>query len=319
MPSTSFTLFDAPYPEHSAASAFSGNRLNRFSERRSETCVKDAMADPNARLLVVAFGKLLLRETDGALNGIFTVADLDALNAAGGTIVLLGWDQKGCPWLAAQSALCEEDLPNGISAVDFRSVYIQGLLDDEQLGMLAQGGALLAWHKSHQFCSKCGHPSEIKDGGYKRLCPSCEAQHFPRTDPVVIMLTVSPDNESCLLGRSPHFPGGMYSCLAGFVEPGETIEQAMRRETKEEAGIDVTHVQYHASQPWPFPYTLMIGCFGVAATTEITIDDELDDARWFSRADVQKMVDGTHPEGFKMPPKGAIASNLVMHWLTSKG
>lgn len=311
----SFSLFDAPFPEHSAKSAFSTNPLNRLSENRSETCVEDAMRDPKAKYLIVAFGKLVLREVGDALEGIYEHQDLATLSALEGTIVLLGWDKDGVPWLGAQSSLGEEDLPAGYVGLDFRSIYIQGLLNVEVLGILAQAGALLAWHKSHAFCSRCGTPTELKDGGYKRLCPHCEMQHFPRTDPVVIMLTITDDGEKCLLGRSPHFVEGVYSCLAGFVEPGETIESAMRRETKEEAGIDVGRVAYHASQPWPFPYTLMIGCYGEASNQKIVLDDELEDARWFSRQEVQSMVDGTHPEGMRMPPKGAIASNLVMHWL----
>lgn len=311
----SFSLFDAPFPEHSAKSAFSANPLNRMSENRSETCIEDAMADPNARVLAVAFGKMIMREDGDSLDGVFKVGDLDMLAAGDGTMVLLGWDKVGAPWLAAQSSFQEENLPAGLVGLDFRNIYIQELVEPELLGMLAQAGALLAWHKSHAYCSRCGTPSDLKDGGYKRLCPNCEMQHFPRTDPVVIMLTISEDGEKCLLGRSPHFAEGVYSCLAGFVEPGETIESAMRRETKEEAGIEVGRVAYHASQPWPFPYTLMIGCYGEAKSSKITIDDELEDARWFTRDEVRSFVDGTHPEGLKMPPKGAIANNLVMHWL----
>lgn len=311
----SFSLFDAPFPEHSAKSAFSANPLNRMSENRSETCVEDAMNDPKSRYLIIAFGKMIMRENGDVLQGVFKIEDLETLSAHDGTIVLLGWDKDGAPWLGVQSSFDEESLPAGFVGLDFRSIYIQGLLSAELLGMLAQAGALLAWHKSHAFCSRCGTPSEIKDGGYKRLCPNCDMQHFPRTDPVVIMLTISEDGEKCLLGRSPHFAEGVYSCLAGFVEPGETIEAAMRRETKEEAGIDVGRVAYHASQPWPFPYTLMIGCYGEARSEKILLDDELEDARWFSRDNVQSIVDGTHPEELRMPPKGAIASNLVMHWL----
>lgn len=309
------SLFDAPFPEPSANSAFSCNPLDRMSEKRSATCVEDALADPKAQLFVIADGKLVLREDSDTSDGIFKFDHLNKLSAHDGTIVLLGWDKGGTPWLAAQSSLDEETLPSGFVGVDFRGVYIQELLTPEQLGMVAQGGALLAWHKSHTYCSRCSTQTEIQDGGYKRQCPKCEMQHFPRTDPVVIMLTVSPDGERCLLGRSPHFPEGVYSCLAGFVEPGETIEMAMRRETKEEAGIEVRRVSYHASQPWPFPYTLMIGCYGEAASEKIILDDELEDARWFTRDEVRSIVDGTHPEEFRMPPKGAIASNLAIHWL----
>ncbi len=309
------SLFDAPFPEHSTRAAFSGNPLSRMSEKRTETSVQDAMKDPRSRYLVVASNKMIFRDRNDSLDGVFELNDLAELEASEGTIVLLGWDERGSPWLAASSALDGEALPNGLTGIDFRSVYIQGLLDDAHLGKLAQGGALLAWHKSHEYCSRCGTRSEIKDGGYKRVCPNCGAQHFPRTDPVVIMLTISSDGDRCLLGRSPHFIEGVYSCLAGFVEPGETIEAATRRETKEEAGIDVGRVAYHASQPWPFPYTLMIGCLGEAMSETITIDDELEDARWFDRQEVQSMVDGSHPAGLRMPPKGAIAHTLMSYWL----
>lgn len=313
-----FSLFDMPHPEYSAGCAFSGNTLNRFSERRTETCVADALNDDSARLLVLAYGKVLFNKSGDGLNAVFTKHELATVKADQSKIVLLGWDDKSAPWLIAPSDFTEETMPADFEAIDFRSVYIQGLLDDMQLGMLAQGGALLSWHKSHAFCSRCGTASIMRDGGYKRSCPQCSADHFPRTDPVVIMLTVSKDNEKCLLGRSPHFAQGVYSCLAGFVEPGETIEMAMRRETKEETNIDVGRVSYHASQPWPFPYTMMIGCYGVAASEKITVDDELEDARWFTRAEVRQISDGTHPEGIIMPPKGAIASNLVLHWLNAE-
>lgn len=310
-----FSLFDAPYPERSATSAFSGNLLNRFSERRTAHCIEDALSDPNARLIVISDGKLVRRDIECESSAIFTAQYLPELNAHHSTIVLLGWDAEKRPWLAAHSTYNEDELPTGFIIVDFRQAYIQGLLPPHELGMLAQGGALLAWHLSHRFCSRCGTESHIKDGGYKRVCPNCNMEHFPRTDPVVIMLTITPDNKKCLLGRSAHFPDGMYSCLAGFVEPGETLEAAMRRETMEETSISVERVQYHSSQPWPFPHTIMIGCYGVACSKKIFVDDEIEDARWFTRQDVQQMVDGIHPEGFVMPPKGAIASNLVLDWL----
>jgi len=153
----------------------------------------------------------------------------------------------------------------------------------------------------------------MRIGGYKRVCTGCEAQLFPRTDPVAIMLAVTPDK--CLLGRSPHFPPGMYSCLAGFIEPGETIEDAVRRETFEESGIRIGRVAYHASQPWPFPHSLMIGCFGEALTHDVDPDrEELEDCRWFFRDEVAAIIAGTHPDGILMPPPGAIASHLVRAW-----
>jgi NAD+ diphosphatase len=206
-----------------------------------------------------------------------------------------------------------EELPDAVKAIDFRSIHTQGLLDPDDLGALAQAGALLAWHATHRFCGRCGQPTAIRAGGYKRVCESCKAEHFPRTDPVAIMLAVTPDR--CLMGRSPHFAPGMYSCLAGFVEPGETIENAVRRETFEEAGIRLGRVAYHASQPWPFPFSLMIGCFGEALNEDIVPDlAELEDVRWFTRDEVRAIIDGRSPDGINIPPKMAIASHLIRAW-----
>jgi len=155
----------------------------------------------------------------------------------------------------------------------------------------------------------------MRAGGYKRLCTACGTEHFPRTDPVAIMLAVSRDK--CILGRSRHFAPGMYSALAGFIEPGETIENAVRRETLEESGIKLGRVVYHASQPWPFPYSLMIGCFGEALNNDINADlTELEDCRWFERGEVLAMLDKSHP-GFFVPPPGAIAHHLIRSWAES--
>lgn len=311
----SFHLFDFPHPDNSSRTAFAGNQLERLSEKRSDTSVADALADNRARLLLAGAGRALLKPTaPDAADGWFTQAEARALKADLDGCILLGFEADGTPKLAAPIFIDQDAPPQGHIFVDFRSIYIQGLLSDEDLGALAQGAALLAWHETHKFCSRCGHASEMHDGGYKRICPNCDAQHFPRTDAVVIMLTVSTDNSKCLLGRSPHFPEGMYSCLAGFVEPGETLENAVRRETLEEAGVRVGRVAYHASQPWPFPYSMMIGMYGEAESEQITVDDELDDARWFSRAEVKQMIAGAHPGDIRMPPKGAIAWRLVTDW-----
>ncbi len=149
--------------------------------------------------------------------------------------------------------------------------------------------------------------------GWRRECPHCGTYHFPRTDPVVIMLAVN--GEHCLLGRQPRFVPGMYSCLAGFLEPGETLEAGVRRELQEEAGIETGRVTYLASQPWPFPASIMIGCIAEATMTEITIDRaELEDARWFSRGEVRRILSGTHDDGIKCPPTMAIAHGLMKAW-----
>jgi len=180
--------------------------------------------------------------------------------------------------------------------------------------ILGQARSLLAWHERHTRCSVCGSPTRSTKGGYQRTCESeeCKAEHFPRTDPVVIMLVL--DGDRCLLGRQPRFPAGFYSSLAGFVEPGESIEEAVAREVFEEAGIRVGRVRYVASQPWPFPSSLMIGCFAEAISTEIQIDaTELEDAKWFTKEEVRAALAGDGP--FKPSPPFAIAHNLLLAWV----
>ncbi len=201
--------------------------------------------------------------------------------------------------------------------IDLRSIAVQGLLPPDQLPPLAEGKAMLLWHAKHSFCANCGTRTKVSDGGWKRECENCKTQHFPRTDPVVIMLAI--DGDRCLMGRQARFGTGMWSCLAGFVEPGETIEAAVRRETLEEAGIICGDVSYYATQPWPFPMSLMIGCHARALTTDIKVDTtELEDARWFSREDAAAMLTRRHAEGFSTPPRVAIAHHIIRAWVEGK-
>lgn len=308
----SFRLFEAPDNEPGRSIAFAGNRIERLSEKRSDESAEQALADPKARLLLIGDGRLFLRFSARGARPYFRLTETGPFLRRLDQAVLLGFETEG-PILAVPAGIEPDQLPEEIKAVDFRSIYIQGLLDPAALGALAQGAALLAWHESHQFCSKCGNRSAMRAGGYKRLCTSCGTEHFPRTDPVVIMLAVTA--EKCLLGRSRHFKQGMYSALAGFVEPGETIEAAVRRETFEEAGIRLGRIAYQASQPWPFPYSLMIGCFGEALSEDILTDTaELEDCRWFSREELSAVIGGTHGEGIVIPPRGAIAHHLITIW-----
>ncbi|MDN2567325.1 NAD(+) diphosphatase [Aquibium sp. A9E412] len=308
----SFPFSGAPAREPSQFVGFAGNRIDRQSEKRSDDSATLALADPAARVLVMRDGRLHLKIADGRADARFTAAEADALGALREATVLLGHGPRG-PVLAAPGGGAPEALPDGVKAVDYRSVYMQGLVDAEALGELAQGAALLAWHANHRFCGRCGAETAMRDGGYRRVCPSCGAQHFPRTDPVAIMLAVC--GERCLLGRSPHFPPGMYSCLAGFIEPGETIEAAVRRETHEESGVRIGRVAYHASQPWPFPYSLMIGCFGEALDETVRPDtDELEDCRFFDRAAVRAALARAGDAPFAVPPDGAIATHLIRAW-----
>ncbi len=189
-------------------------------------------------------------------------------------------------------------------------------LDASEAALAATARALLHWHRSHGFCATCGVASDLAMAGWQRNCPGCGAQHFPRTDPVVIMLVTC--GNRALLGRSPGWPEGMYSCLAGFVEPGETIEAAVRREVLEEAGIRIGAVRYLASQPWPFPASLMIGCAAEALDDTITIDPaELEDALWLNREDALAAMAGTHPT-ILPARKGAIAHFLLSNWLADR-
>ncbi|MCA0405217.1 MAG: NAD(+) diphosphatase [Proteobacteria bacterium] len=198
--------------------------------------------------------------------------------------------------------------------IGLRALAFEEMVAPPHLGAIAQGKAMLHWHATHRHCAVCGAPSAVADAGYKRECQACGALHFPRTDPVVIMLAVK--DGKALLGRSPRFPPGWYSTLAGFVEPGETIEDAVRRETVEEAGIAVGRVTIMANQPWPFPASLMIGAYCEALSDAITIDhEELEDCRWFSREEIRTMIDGTHPEGLGVPAKMSIASHLIRHFV----
>ena len=308
----SFFLFDLAEREPSAFVGFAGNVLDRQSETRTDDCVTRALQDPHTRLMLLAGSRLLLRPTGETFSSSFTAGQARDLGLSAEDAVLLGRDDQGA-LLALDTALDPETLPADLEAIDHRSIYTQGLLGSAELGALAQAASLITWNRTHRFCGRCGHLTDSRIGGYKRSCPNCGAEHFPRTDPVAIMLTVTQDR--CLLGRSPHFAPGMFSTLAGFIEPGETIENAVRRETLEESGIRIGRVAYHASQPWPFPYSLMIGCFGEALSEEIQTDlTELEDCRWFSRDEVRAMIAGTHPEGLLVPPPGAIASHLIRFW-----
>ncbi|MCW5731928.1 MAG: NAD(+) diphosphatase [Alphaproteobacteria bacterium] len=202
--------------------------------------------------------------------------------------------------------------------IDVRTIAPQ--VTAAESAILAQARSLVDWHARHRFCAVCGSPSQLADGGYVRRCrnETCGAEHFPRTDPVVIMMVLR--GEQCLLGRQPRFMPGMYSALAGFVEPGESIEEAVRREVMEEVGIRAGVVRYVASQPWPFPSSLMIGCFAEALDGAITIDaEELDEARWFAKSEIPAMLErSTTMEQPRMPPPLSLAHQLALAWLEGR-
>ena len=198
---------------------------------------------------------------------------------------------------------------------DARAAFpLIALLSREDAPLFAAALSLSRWHSRHRFCANCGHLTQIVRGGWSRRCPDCSAEHYPRVDPVVIML--AEHDGRLLLGRQPQYPPGRYSALAGFVEVGETLEAAVARELYEEAGIRVRSVRYIASQPWPFPSSLMFGCHAHAQSAELTVDQtELDDARWFTRQEVAAALDGAPDAPFQAPPKAAIARTLLERWV----
>ena len=225
---------------------------------------------------------------------------------AGAPQLFLGFD-GGSPRFAA--------LPSGDApATAYAHFQLLGLLDPGEAPTFAAALSLANWHRRHGHCSVCGRPTEPNRGGWSRFCAGCGAEHYPRADPVVIML--AEHDGRLLLGRQPQYPAGRYSALAGFVEPGESIEFAVARELREEAGIEVRDVRYLCSQPWPFPSSLMIGAHAEALDDRLTIDrNELDDARWFSRDEVVAALAGEPSASFQPPMKWAIARTLLEQWV----
>jgi NAD+ diphosphatase len=299
---------------------FTGGVLDRAAGLRADTAAVLALAaDPAASTLVIAGEFVFLRHGQLCHEPWFTLAQAEELVSAPFQTreqVFLGQHGSGPRFAIAIDAAAAEALKDraGLVVTDLRSAAMRGLVAEEHLPAFAQAKSLLGWHGRHRFCSNCGAPTEAVQAGWRRDCVACGAQHFPRTDPVVIMLVVHGDQ--CLLGRQPRFGKGMWSCLAGFVEPGETIEEAVRRETLEEAGIVCGRVAYFASQPWPFPMSLMIGCHAEALTTEILIDrTELEDARWFPRDEVAAMLMRRHADGLTATHPYAIAHHIIREWL----
>lgn len=299
----------ANLPEPSSLLGFSQNRLFRDTEHRDEQSLPDALAHPNVRLYLYAGSRVVIQKKVACQ---FSKEQAVPFKPKYENAILLGHTNDG-PIIGVGIGIDANALEKPFEAIDFRTMLYSDVVGDEDCSAIAQGGSVSYWNRMNRFCGKCGTASEMKIGGYRRDCPNCDSKIFPRTDPVVIMLTVKGDK--CLLGRSPHFQPGWFSTLAGFVESGESIEDAVRRETFEEAGIRVGQVHYYASQPWPFPHSLMIGVHAEALSEEINMDaDELEDCRWFTRDEVILMRKKEHPEGLLCPPSKAIASSLIGKW-----
>jgi NAD+ diphosphatase len=295
---------------------YTASLIERAAERRADVVAMAALeADASARAYVVGGEMVVLNKGAEIHDPLFTLGQARTLGRTA-EIVFLGLIESVPRFAVALDPVDAETLKarEDLFATDLRSIAVRGLVEANHLPPLAEGKALLTWHARHRFCSNCGAPSNVVEAGWRRDCPSCRTQHFPRTDPVVIMLPVA--GERCVLGRSHRFQAGMWSCLAGFIEPGEAIEDAVRRETREEAGIVCGRVTYFASQPWPFPTSLMIGCHAQALSRDIVIDrNELDDARWFDREEVAAMLLRQHPDGLTTPPTVAIAYHIIRAWV----
>jgi NAD+ diphosphatase len=290
--------------------------IERAAELRADdAALTHLTAQPAAGAYVIGGDWIVMKKAAPLNAPLFTLADARALGAAGETVflgLLDGVARFGHGLAPAAAEALKSDARYLVT--DLRSIAVQGLVEPAHLPLIAEAKAVLHWHLRHRFCSNCGAPTQVTQAGWKRDCASCKAEHFPRTDPVAIMLAVS--GEQCLLGRSPRFLPTMWSCLAGFIEPGEAIEDAVRRETREEAGITCGRVVYFHSQPWPFPSSLMIGCHAEALTSDIVVDRaELEDARWFSKAEVESMLLRRHPQGLTTPPPVAIAHHLIRAWV----
>lgn len=295
--------------------AYADVMIDRAAHRRNESAALEHAK--GAAAYGIAGESIVMRKSGEKFDPLFGLGDARGLAKIQESI-FLGM-ANGAPRfaLAFDPAAIDQLKAKGLFVIDLRSIAVQGLLGAEHLSPLAEGKAMLLWHAKHGFCSNCGVKTNVSEGGWKRDCPSCKTMHFPRTDPVVIMLAV--DGDRCLMGRQARFGTGMWSCLAGFVEPGETIEAAVQRETLEEAGIECGNVKYFATQPWPFPMSMMIGCHAKALTAEIKIDEtELEDARWFSRQDAADMLMKRHTQGLSTPPSVAIAHHIIRAWVEGK-
>src|SRR4051812_3426269 len=272
----------------------------------------------NARAYVVYRDSLLMKQEESGPRALLSIKEAVGFGANPGTVFLGLRDGApvfgmGISPAAAEKLVGRED----VAVTELRGMAMQGAVPPDQLSAIAMAKSMVSWHQRHGFCANCGTRTAMKEGGWKRDCPNCKAEHFPRTDPVVIMLVTLGDK--CLMGRQKQFPPGMYSCLAGFVEAAETIEDAVRREIFEESGIRCTDVSYYMTQPWPYPSSLMIGCSARAVSEDIVVDhSELEDARWFDRAEASLMLKRTHPDGLAGPHPFAIAHHLLGRWVHDK-
>jgi NAD+ diphosphatase len=305
-----FDLFPLGQP------AFVANDIDRAAHLRfHDDRLMAFEAHPATRAYVVYRDSLMVKREGDKVRALLTLDEARKAGANPGTI-FLGLRDGAALFGMGMSPGAAEALAgrDDTTLTELRGMAMQGAIPPGELAGIAMAKSMVSWHQRHGFCANCGTRTAMREGGWKRECPSCKTEHFPRTDPVVITLVAAGDR--CLLGRQKQFPPGMYSCLAGFVEAAETIEDAVRREIFEESGIRCADITYYMTQPWPYPSSLMIGCSARALNEEIVVDHtELEDARWFSREEAGQMILRQHPGGLAGPHPFAIAHHLVSRWL----
>jgi NAD+ diphosphatase len=300
--------------------AFVTHVLDRAAHLRTKDEKLFALeSDQRSRAYVVHRDSLVVKKEGEGSRALLSVEEALKFGANPGTIFLGLRDGAAIFGMGISSVAVEKLITrNDVAVSELRGMAMQGAVPAEELSAIAMAKSMVNWHQRHGYCANCGQRTAMKEGGWKRESTGCKAEHFPRTDPVVIMLVTHGDK--CLLGRQQRFLPGMYSCLAGFVEAAETIEDAVRREVFEEAGIHCTDVSYYMTQPWPYPSSLMIGCAARATKEDIVVDrTELEDARWFDRDEARLMITRQHPDGLAGPHPFAIAHHLLGRWVHGGG
>jgi len=299
---------------------YTGCALDRAADqRRDPAWVAERLRDPQSLIVPVWRDRNLIIPGDPPAAAAIAGSGAQDIVSLAAQVAFLGVDSGARAWFAADLSALERDtvgdLHGGAQFADLRR--FGAVMDRTDGSVLAYARGIMHWHGRHRFCGVCGSPTVSREGGHVRVCtdPDCGAQHFPRADPAVIMLVTrsGPDGGACLLARQSKWPTGIVSTLAGFLEPGESLEEAVIREVAEEASVAVEAARYRASQPWPFPSSLMLGFRAdAAADAEIRFDaHELEDARWFTRADI-----AAFPESdLKLPRADSIARWLVEEWL----
>lgn len=301
--------------------------LDRLSEKRADKEKMAALAEADSSRFFVLAGAKPVVDTSADRTSVrihwFTGKEVADLGLAVSEAIFLGIDPKdgNAVFAVATSEHYARGAPQAREALknrlEIRSLAAEGAMPQDELALVSQAAALGSWHENNRCCGRCGGSMTFKQGGWKRKCWACGYEAFPRVDPVVIMAVT--DGERIVLAHEDRFPDKMYSTLAGYVEPGDDIEHAVRRETKEEVGLDVGAVRLLGSQPWPFPHSLMLGCIARAEPKELAIDAaEIEDARWFTRQEAQQMLDGTHPDELWLPGGQSMAHQLVRAFLNGE-